>query len=77
MQGFLKGIMIKLSCKESGLDCEYIAEGKTVDEVLKDISEHSVNVHKKQKHKQKHLQLFSYSTVLEEMSKIQFHWRTN
>jgi hypothetical protein len=26
--------MIKLSCKESGLECDYIAEGKTVDEVL-------------------------------------------
>jgi predicted small metal-binding protein len=36
--------MIKLSCKE-GLDCDYIAEGKTVDEVLKHISEHGVNVH--------------------------------
>jgi predicted small metal-binding protein len=37
--------MIKLSCKESGLECNYIAEGKTVDEVLKDISEHAVNFH--------------------------------
>jgi predicted small metal-binding protein len=37
--------MIKLSCKESGLECNYTAEGKTVDEVLKHISEHSVNVH--------------------------------
>ena len=37
--------MIKLSCKESGLECNYIAEGKTVDEVLKDISEHALKVH--------------------------------
>jgi predicted small metal-binding protein len=37
--------MIKLSCKESGLECNYIAEGETVDEVLKHISEHAVNVH--------------------------------
>jgi predicted small metal-binding protein len=37
--------MIRLSCKESGLECNYIAEGKTVDEVLKHISEHAVNVH--------------------------------
>ena len=37
--------MIKLSCKESGLECNYIAEGKTVDEVLKDISEHAVIFH--------------------------------
>ena len=40
-----KAIMIKLSCKESGLECDYVAEGKTVDEVLKAISEHAVNVH--------------------------------
>ena len=37
--------MIKLSCKESGLECDYIAEGKTEDEVLKHISEHAINVH--------------------------------
>jgi predicted small metal-binding protein len=37
--------MIKLSCKESGLECNYIAEGKTLDEVLNDISEHALNVH--------------------------------
>ena len=36
---------MKLSCKESGLECDYIAEGRTVDEVLKQISEHAVNVH--------------------------------
>jgi predicted small metal-binding protein len=41
--------MIKLSCNESGLECDYVAEGKTVDEVLKDISEHSVNVHNMKK----------------------------
>jgi predicted small metal-binding protein len=40
-----KSHMIKLSCKESGLECNYVAEGKTVDEVLKDISEHAVNFH--------------------------------
>ena len=37
--------MITLSCKESGLDCDYIVEGKTEDEVLERISEHAVNVH--------------------------------
>ncbi|HEY6883789.1 MAG TPA: DUF1059 domain-containing protein [Nitrososphaeraceae archaeon] len=37
--------MIKLSCKESGLECNYITEGKTKDEVLKHISEHAINVH--------------------------------
>ena len=37
--------MITLSCKESGLDCDYIVEGKTEDEVLERISEHALNVH--------------------------------
>jgi predicted small metal-binding protein len=37
--------MIKLSCKESGLECDFIAEGKTKDEALKHISEHAVDVH--------------------------------
>lgn len=37
--------MIRLSCRESGLECDYIAEGKTEGEVLKHISEHAVNVH--------------------------------
>ena len=37
--------MIKLSCRESGLECDYIAEGKTEDEILKHISEHAIDVH--------------------------------
>jgi predicted small metal-binding protein len=37
--------MMKLSCRESGLECNYVAEGKTQDEVLKNISEHAVNFH--------------------------------
>jgi predicted small metal-binding protein len=36
---------MELSCKESGLECDYVAEGKTQDEVLKNISEHAVNFH--------------------------------
>jgi predicted small metal-binding protein len=37
--------MMKLSCRESGLECDYVAEGKTQDEVLKHISEHAINFH--------------------------------
>ena len=36
--------MIKLSCKESGLDCDHFVEGDTEDEVLEHISEHAINV---------------------------------
>lgn len=38
--------MIKLSCKETGLECDYFVEGKTEDEVMERISEHAVKVHK-------------------------------
>ncbi len=37
--------MIKLSCRESGLECDYIAEGKTEDEILKNISKHAMDFH--------------------------------
>ena len=37
--------MIKLSCKESGLECDHTVEGKTEDEILEHISEHAINVH--------------------------------
>ena len=37
--------MIRLSCKESGLECNYTAEGKTEKEVLNLISEHAIKVH--------------------------------
>ncbi len=41
--------MIKLSCKESGLECDYSVEGKTEDEVLERISEHAIKVHNMKK----------------------------
>ena len=37
--------MKRLSCMESGLECDYIAEGKTENEVLNLISEHAVKFH--------------------------------
>jgi predicted small metal-binding protein len=37
--------MIRLSCRESGLECDYMAEGKTEKDVLNLISEHAVKVH--------------------------------
>ncbi len=36
---------MELSCSETELECDYVAEGKTQDEVLKNISEHAVNFH--------------------------------
>jgi predicted small metal-binding protein len=37
--------MANLSCRDSGLDCDFIAEGKTEHDILKLISEHAVKVH--------------------------------
>ena len=43
------GNMIRLSCKESGLECDYTADGRTEKEVLNQISEHAVKVHNMRK----------------------------
>jgi predicted small metal-binding protein len=40
---YIRDVIMELSCRESGLDCDYVAEGKTQDEVLNNISEHAVN----------------------------------
>ena len=34
-----------LSCREMGSECDYIARGKTVEEVLEKAKEHGKNVH--------------------------------
>lgn len=34
-----------LSCREAGKDCNYVAHGKTADEVLKDAAEHGKRAH--------------------------------
>ncbi len=37
--------MKELSCKDAGVNCNFVAHGKTDDEVLKQISEHGKKVH--------------------------------
>ena len=34
-----------LSCREMGADCDFIARGKTVEEVLEKAAEHGKKVH--------------------------------
>jgi predicted small metal-binding protein len=34
-----------LGCKDIGIDCSFVAKGKTVDEVLKKASEHARKDH--------------------------------
>jgi hypothetical protein len=40
---FANDVIMELSCRESGLECDYVAEGKTQDELLNNISEHALN----------------------------------
>ena len=37
--------MLTLVCRETGLDCDYIIEGETEDEILKNGAEHAMKVH--------------------------------
>lgn len=34
-----------LACRDSGIDCNYVARGETVEEIMKDIAEHAKSVH--------------------------------
>ncbi len=37
--------MKELRCKDAGVNCEFVARGRTVEEVLKLASEHGKTVH--------------------------------
>jgi predicted small metal-binding protein len=37
--------MLTLVCRETGLECDYIIEGETEDEILKNGAEHAMKVH--------------------------------
>lgn len=37
--------MKRLSCKDAGVDCDYVATGQTDDEVLRNASEHGKKTH--------------------------------
>ena len=37
--------MIKLSCREAGLDCNFIIEGETEEQVITLGAEHAMNFH--------------------------------
>jgi predicted small metal-binding protein len=34
-----------LACRDAGLDCNYVAKGKTKDELMKNVAEHGKKVH--------------------------------
>jgi predicted small metal-binding protein len=37
--------MYVLACRESGLDCDFIIEGKTMEEFLKNGADHAIHKH--------------------------------
>ena len=37
--------MLVLSCRETGLDCDYVIKGETEEEILKNGAEHAMKVH--------------------------------
>ena len=37
--------MLTVSCREVGMDCDYVCKGETEEEVMKNGTEHAMNVH--------------------------------
>jgi predicted small metal-binding protein len=37
--------MLTLRCRETGLDCDYVINGETEEEILKNGAEHAMKVH--------------------------------
>ena len=37
--------MLTLRCRETGLDCDYVINGETEEEILKNGAEHAMRVH--------------------------------
>ena len=37
--------MLRLACRETGLDCDYIIKGETEEDILKNGAEHAIQVH--------------------------------
>jgi predicted small metal-binding protein len=37
--------MLTLLCRETGLDCDYVIQGETEEEILKNAAEHAIKVH--------------------------------
>jgi predicted small metal-binding protein len=40
--------MLSASCKDAGFDCDYVAKGITQEELLKDVAQHVIKVHRMQ-----------------------------
>jgi predicted small metal-binding protein len=39
---FDKEIMLTVSCREVGMDCDYVCKGETEEEIMKNAEEHAI-----------------------------------
>jgi predicted small metal-binding protein len=42
---FLAGVFLRLICRETGLDCDYVIEGEIEEEILSKGEDHAIKVH--------------------------------
>ncbi len=40
--------MLTAACKDAGFECDYVAKGNTEEELLKDVAQHAIKVHRMQ-----------------------------
>ncbi len=45
IQGFVIKIMLSVSCREVGMDCDYVCKGETEQEIMKNAEEHAMKDH--------------------------------
>ncbi len=43
--GLIKGLMLTVSCREVGMDCDYVCKGETEEEIMKNAEQHAVQDH--------------------------------
>jgi predicted small metal-binding protein len=42
---FLAAVLLRLICRETGLDCDFVIEGETEEEILSKGADHAIKVH--------------------------------
>jgi predicted small metal-binding protein len=42
---FAKELMLTVSCREVGMDCDYVCKGETQEEIMKNAEQHAVQDH--------------------------------
>ena len=45
MAYFLATVLLRLICRETGLDCDFVIEGESEEEILRKGADHAIKVH--------------------------------